>query len=94
MLKPFVHEMGDGRIDVLVTRLEGGLWAMSVWDRRMQFSRGTLQQGFTLPQDALMKGCEYVRRLDPGHDCERKGCHFGFEHLPGGGKEFAGKSLD
>ncbi len=93
MLKPFVHEMGDGRIDVLVTRLEDGLWAMSVWDRRRQFSRGTSQQGFMLPQDAFMKGREYVRRLEPEHDCDRKGCHFCFEHLPGG-KEFAGKSLD
>ena len=81
MLKPFVHETGDGRIHVQVTR-HGKMWAMSIWNRSTPVTRGPFMQGFERPQEAFDRGREYVRRIEPGHDCEARGCHFGFEFLP------------
>ncbi len=46
-------------------------------DLRTPFDRAPQLAGFAQPEDALVRGHDYVREVDPEHDCEAKGCHFG-----------------
>ncbi len=78
MHEPFVHEMEDGRIHILVLP-DDGKWELNVVDLRTPFDRAPQLAGFERAQDALARGHDYVREVDPEHDCEAKGCHFGLE---------------
>lgn len=48
-------------------------------DLRTPFDRAPQLAGFEQPEQALARGHDYVREVDPEHDCEAKGCHFGLE---------------
>ncbi len=52
MHEPFVHEMEDGRIHILILP-DDGKWELNVVDLRTPFDRAPQLAGFEQPEDAL-----------------------------------------
>lgn len=78
-LQPFVHEMGNGRVHVLVMPAGEGRWALSVRDLRDLCTPRFSEDGFPRPLDAYERARSYVRQMNPDHDCIACACHFGLE---------------
>ncbi len=81
MHEPFVHEMEDGRIHILILP-DDGKWELNVVDLRTPFDRAPQLAGFAQPEDALARGHDYVREVDPEYDCEAGGATSGWRVHP------------
>ncbi len=53
--EPFVHEMEDGRIHILILP-DDGKWELNVVDLRTPFDRAPQLAGFEQPEQALARG--------------------------------------